>query len=86
MLRKRGERDPDIRAGQLMSEYREELNRITIREFEDIIARLPNLKIIYKRFIAPRYNFLSRLTSLPVVGKYLTNTVVAVLEKTQTSG
>jgi len=81
VLQGRGERDASSIAGQLMNEYREELNRITVDEFEEIIANHPEFKIVYRKFIAPKYNFLSRLTSLPFVGKYLINTVVVVLKK-----
>jgi len=82
VLEGRGERDASSRASQLMNEYREELNRITVDEFEEIITGHPELKVVYREFIAPKYSFLSRLTLLPFVGKYLINTVVVVLEKT----
>ncbi|OQX84219.1 MAG: hypothetical protein B6D63_05065 [Candidatus Latescibacteria bacterium 4484_7] len=81
VLDARGERDPSAGAARLMGEYRSELNRITISQFNGIVSRIPDIKNVYREYRPLRFEWLRPFVKLPFVGKFFVNTVVSVLKK-----
>jgi len=81
ILERSGDTQADETAARLMEEYRSELNRITISQYRDILKGYPELEVVHEELKPAKYRFLAPLTGLPLVGRFLTNTVVSVLRK-----
>jgi len=81
VLQKRGGRDAAAGAAALMTEYRSELNRITIGRYHRIARGRAELETVYERLLPSKFKTLRFLTALPFIGEFFTGTVVALLRK-----
>jgi len=81
VLRKRGERDAAAGASALMTEYRSELNRITIGRYRRIVEGREELEAVFEHLLPPKFKVLQLLTVLPLIDEFFTGTVVALLRK-----
>ena len=80
-LSARGVVDTGAEADRLMGEYHAELNRITIARYRGIVRAVAGLETVMEELRPAKFAFLRPLLRVPVAGRFLTGTVVAILRK-----
>jgi len=80
-LANRGESDPQARSAQLMEEYHDELNCITVRRYHRILAGMEDIELTFEELKPPKYRQLAPLARIPLAGELFTGTVVGFLTK-----
>jgi ubiquinone/menaquinone biosynthesis C-methylase UbiE len=80
-LARRHTPEPGTRAAQLMDDYHQELNRISIRRYHRILKGLEGVTPAFEELRPPKFACLAPLTRVPVAGELLTGTVVGILTK-----
>jgi len=73
----------DLRSRQIMKSYDTDLNHMSIRRFDRMLARLPGFAVSLREHKPAKYAFLAPLTRIPLVRELFTGTVVCRLERTR---
>lgn len=66
----------DRKRADIMRSYDTELNRMSIRRFKRMVARIPDLEVVYEELRPAKFRSLRFLTRIPLLRELFTGTVV----------